>query len=94
MKAKLHRRNGVRVLQRGQGMTEYIIITALIAIAAIAAVTYFGHTARAQVAGMANELAGKKATTDIQNAQASAGRARAQGATEKGLQNYSNDTAQ
>jgi pilus assembly protein Flp/PilA len=40
-------RNGVRIRQRGQGMTEYIIITALIAIAAIAAVTYFGSTVRA-----------------------------------------------
>ena len=28
--------------QRGQGMTEYIILVALIAVAAIAAVKYFG----------------------------------------------------
>nr|WP_049622663.1 hypothetical protein [Frateuria defendens] len=75
-------------------MTEYIIITALIAIAAIAAVTYFGHTARAQVAGMANELSGKKATTDINNAQSAAGNARNEGQTEKGLQSYNNTTAQ
>lgn len=93
MKVNVYRRNGARVLQRGQGMTEYIIITALIAIAAIAAVTYFGHTARAQISGMANELSGKKADTDISNAQAAAGDARLEGQTEKGLQNYNNKTA-
>ncbi len=31
-----------RLNERGQGMTEYIILVALIAIAAIAAVKYFG----------------------------------------------------
>lgn len=30
--------------QRGQGMTEYILIVALIAIAVIGAVKYFGHS--------------------------------------------------
>lgn len=32
----------MRKNQRGQGMTEYILLVALIAIAAIAAVRYFG----------------------------------------------------
>ena len=50
----------------GQGMTEYIIITALIAIAAIGAVMYFGRTARSQIGGMAEELSGQSATSDIQ----------------------------
>lgn len=45
--------------QRGQGMTEYIIITALVAIAAIGAFMFFGNTARQQVAGMATELSGQ-----------------------------------
>ncbi len=44
--------------QLGQGMTEYIIITALIAIAAIGAFTLFGKTVRNQVAGMASEMGG------------------------------------
>lgn len=39
--------------QRGQGMTEYIIIVALIAIAAIGSFRYFGQTARSQVAAAA-----------------------------------------
>jgi len=45
--------------QLGQGMTEYIIITALVAIAAIGAFMFFGQTARHQVAGMAMELSGQ-----------------------------------
>lgn len=39
-------------------MTEYIIIVALIAIAAIAVYTIFGDVVRQQVGGMAAELAG------------------------------------
>ena len=45
--------------QRGQGMTEYIIIVAMIAIAAIAVYQYFGQTVRNQTAAMAQELAGE-----------------------------------
>jgi Flp pilus assembly pilin Flp len=53
---------------RGQGMTEYIVIVALIAVAAIAIYQLFGATIRNQTAGMAMEVAGKgtaatKATT-------------------------------
>lgn len=44
--------------QLGQGMTEYIIIVALIAIAAIGVYTIFGDVVRNQVGGMAQELAG------------------------------------
>jgi pilus assembly protein Flp/PilA len=60
--------NGMRRRQFGQGMTEYIIITALIAIAAIAAVTYFGGTVRAQVGAMGKELGGTDATSTINRA--------------------------
>lgn len=49
--------------QLGQGMTEYIIIVALIAIAAIAAYSIFGDTVRGQVGNMAAELGGGKGTT-------------------------------
>jgi len=45
--------------QLGQGMTEYIIIVALIAIAAIGVYTIFGDVVRNQVGGMAQELAGQ-----------------------------------
>lgn len=49
--------------QFGQGMTEYIIIVALIAIAAIAVYSIFGDVVRSQVGGMAQELAGKDGST-------------------------------
>ncbi len=55
--------------QAGQGMTEYIIIVALIAIAAITVVSFFGSTVRNQVSGMANELSGKSASESIKGAQ-------------------------
>ncbi len=54
--------------QLGQGMTEYIIITALIAIAAIGAYTLFGKTIRNQVAGMANEMGGESSSASLQTA--------------------------
>ena len=39
--------------ERGQGMTEYIIIVALVAVAAIAVYQTFGQVIRAQTAAMA-----------------------------------------
>ncbi|NMO17276.1 hypothetical protein HPC49_45140 [Pyxidicoccus fallax] len=46
---------------RGQGMTEYIIIVALIAIAAIGVVTLFGDNIRALFGASADALAGNTA---------------------------------
>jgi len=76
--------------QAGQGMTEYIIIVALIAVAAIGVYSYFGQTVRSQTAGMAQELSGKKATTDIQNAQKASKDASSEGKAKKGMGDYSN----
>lgn len=76
----------------GQGMTEYIIITALIAVAAIAAYSFFGQTIRHQVAGMANEMSGQSASTNITDAQGTAGQAESAAGTATSLGNY-NDTA-
>jgi type IV pilus assembly protein PilA len=45
--------------RRGQGMTEYIIIVALIAVAAIAVYQFFGQTIRSQMSAIANEVAGQ-----------------------------------
>lgn len=45
-------------LRRGQGMTEYIIIVALIAIAAVGVITLFGNNIRKLFGGSANVLAG------------------------------------
>lgn len=52
-----------KMRQLGQGMTEYIIIVALIAIAAIAVYGFFGDTIRGQVGAMTAELAGEDSST-------------------------------
>lgn len=78
--------------QRGQGMTEYIIIVALIAVAAIGVYQFFGQTIRNQTAGIANEVAGQNAQTQIQQAQQSAQGANTEGLATKGLATYNNNT--
>lgn len=49
--------------QRGQGMTEYIIIVALVAIGTIAVVTIFGNNVRGLFALSADGLQGKTGLT-------------------------------
>jgi Flp pilus assembly pilin Flp len=78
--------------QRGQGMTEYIIIVALIAVAAIGVYQFFGQTIRNQTAGIANEVAGQNAAAQITAAQTSAAGATAEGAATKGLATYNANT--
>ncbi len=51
-----------RSAQRGQGMSEYIIITALVAVAGIGLFAAFGDVLRNQMAGMSREMAGQSAT--------------------------------
>ncbi len=46
--------------RRGQGMTEYIIIVALIAIAAIGVITLFGNNIRKLFGASAEALAGNE----------------------------------
>ena len=45
--------------QLGQGMTEYIIIVALIAIAGIGAFTFFGDGLKETIGSVTEELTGK-----------------------------------
>ena len=79
--------------QAGQGMTEYIIIVALIAVAAIAVFQFFGQTIRSQTAGIAHEVSGKTASTDITNAQNAANSAAEEGKKLKGMDKYTNDNS-
>ncbi|GLS24373.1 pilus assembly protein [Marinibactrum halimedae] len=72
----------------GQGMTEYIIIVALIAIAAIAVFRLFGDTARNQVAGMAMELGGQNGANAQKAAKTAAKAAETKAATARNLNNY------
>ena len=46
--------------QQGQGLSEYLVIVGLIAVASIAAVGFLGKTVRSQVAAVANEIAESK----------------------------------
>ena len=77
----------------GQGMTEYIVIVALVGVAAIAVYQFFGKTIRSQTSGIAKEVAGQTATTAITNAGTAADAAEGEGTTTKGLDNYKNDNA-
>ncbi|KFZ27869.1 MULTISPECIES: Flp family type IVb pilin [Pseudidiomarina] len=60
--------------QRGQGMTEYIIIVALIAVAAIGVYSLLGKTVRNQVAGIAHEVSGQNASQQLNQARSAARR--------------------
>lgn len=57
---------------KGQGMTEYLIIVALIAVAAIGVYSFFGQSVRTQVAGLATEISGQDAGAQITASQAAA----------------------
>lgn len=78
--------------QRGQGMSEYIIITALIAVAGIGLFAAFGDTLQNQIAGMSQEMAGQSGATDIQQAATTATTARTRAAQAESLSNYNQQT--
>ncbi|MEY4317694.1 MAG: hypothetical protein RI902_1502 [Pseudomonadota bacterium] len=85
---------GLRIKkQLGQGMTEYIIIVALIAVAAIGAFQFFGQTIRSQTSGIANEVAGQNAQAAITAARAAATNSDAERGR-KGLDSYNNANGQ
>src|SRR5690625_1018423 len=73
--------------QRGQGMVEYVIIVALVAVAAIGVFQLFGQVIRSQTAAIALELAGEDGSEMSQQAGASAQSATEQSES-KGLQNF------
>ena len=77
-----------RFSQRGQGMTEYIIIVALVAVAAITVYNFFGDTVRGQVGDLAAELGGG----DSQGLGAAAGdQAQSEGAEEYDLGDFTQE---
>jgi Tfp pilus assembly protein FimT len=73
---------------RGQGMTEYIIVVALIAIAAIGVYTAFGKTLRGQMASTAQSLAGKNASQARNEANDGGAEAESQAGRQIKLDNY------
>jgi Flp pilus assembly pilin Flp len=72
---------------RGQGMTEYIIIVALIAIAAIGVITLFGDNIRALFGQSANALAGETTVTKRTNV------SKGKDMEQKGLKNFSENNS-
>jgi Flp pilus assembly pilin Flp len=54
--------------QSGQGMTEYLIIVALIAIAAVGVVTVFGNDVRQLFSAATGTLNGQSTTANTQKA--------------------------
>lgn len=88
---KIFKSNAKKI--RGQGMSEYLIIVALIAVAGIAVMGLFGNTARNQVAGLAQELAGGDGTASMQTADTDSQAAATEGNTKRSLSSYSNANA-
>jgi Flp pilus assembly pilin Flp len=82
-----------RKSQRGQGMTEYIVIVALIGVAAIGVYQLFGNTIRNQTAAMANEISGQDGSAARAAAQTNATDAATEGNTKRNLDNYTNNVA-
>lgn len=81
---------GITLRQRGQGMTEYIIIVALIAVAAIGVYALFGKTIRNQVAGLAGEVAGTGGADAVKAAGEAAGKATEAADKDKKMNSYTN----
>lgn len=74
--------------QRGQGMSEYIIIVALIAVAAIGVVGFMGDTITNQMATISQEIAGNDGSASQAAAAAAATAGAAEAATAKRMDNY------
>ncbi|RUO21293.1 pilus assembly protein [Aliidiomarina iranensis] len=73
-------------------MTEYIVVLALVVVAAIGVYSFFGKTVRNQMAGVAQEISGKSSTTQVRNAAAAANSAATQANKDYSLSNYDEAT--
>lgn len=78
--------------QRGQAMVEYVIVVALVAVAAIAVYQLFGQVIRAQTAAMAREIAGEDGSEQSRMAQSAAESAATQAAA-KSLKSFTGNAA-
>ncbi|MCH8502083.1 MAG: pilus assembly protein [Aliidiomarina sp.] len=85
--------NSVRRTQMmGQGMTEYIVVLALVVVAAIGVYSFFGKTVRTQMAGVAKEISGQSAQQEISQAEQAANAASTTANQDYGLANYDDAT--
>ena len=88
LKNRFEQRLSGRRLQRGQGMTEYIIIVALVAIAAIAVYSFFGKAVRGQMASITSQLAGSVGTTGFGQATVARTKANTEATNQYALNTY------
>lgn len=72
----------------GQGMSEYLIIIGLVAVAGIGVMSFFGQTVQNQVAGMSTEIAGQDAAAQIGQAATTAAAADTSAQINTTLANY------
>lgn len=86
------RHRKLRARQFGQGMSEYIIITALVAVAGIGLFAAFGDVLQNQMAGLSREMAGQAGANDVQAAQGAATAARNRAAGAQNLSTYNQQT--
>lgn len=80
--------------QKGQGMMEYVIIVALIAVAAIGVYSTFGQTVRNQTAGLAKEISGNDAKDQIANSAKASKDSSERADTKKGMGGYNDKNDQ
>jgi type IV pilus assembly protein PilA len=78
----------IRKKIRGQGMTEYIIIVALIAVGAIGVYSAFGNIVRGQTGRAASALAGAESGGAKQTVTAGQQQSNANAQGKRGLDNY------
>jgi Tfp pilus assembly protein PilV len=77
----------------GEGMTEYIIIVALIAIATTGVYSFFGQTVRQQTASMTKDFSGQSASDQTKGAQSAATSPASDAAQKKAVGDYSSGGA-
>ncbi len=85
-------RLAAHIRQQGQAMVEYVIVVALVAVAAIAVYQLFGQVIRAQTAAMAREIAGEDGSEQSRMAQSAAESAASQAAA-KSLKSFTGNAA-
>lgn len=72
----------------GQGMSEYLIIIGMVAVAGISVMSFFGQTVQHQVAGMSTKLSGGDPATEIASSATAATNAATSAAIATDLGNY------
>lgn len=75
----------------GQGMTEYIVIVALVGVAAIGVYSFLGQSVRGATAGIALELAGENADKGIKEAKSASDKAVNAAKAKATLNNYNSN---